>query len=290
MLESKLNSKRTVVIVLTCLLMSCGLVKIAYNKAPELAIWWLNDYFNLTTEQKTVLNPALQKLHVWHRQTQLPAYERMLQDMQTTLGKEQISAQEVCEKIEAIKQRVRFIQIETIPIIIDTAPLLSEQQMAYFKTNLEKRTEKWKDTWWPESKEAQLHVRQEKAEDFAETVYGDLSDAQVEMLKQSITPKTVKPALSYAEIQRRNEDSLIILRALQNAKLSNEDKTQLVKTGFDRIQKSPNPTYQAYADAVTQHTCDTIASLHASTNVAQKSHAINWLQHYILQISALQNQ
>jgi hypothetical protein len=290
MLQSKLNSKRTFVIVLTCLLMGCGLLKIAYNKAPELAIWWLNDYFNLTTEQKTVLNPALQKLHVWHRQTQLPAYQSMLQDTQTILGKEQISAQEVCEKIEVIKQRVRVIQIETIPIIIDTAPLLSEHQMAYFKTNLEKRTEKWKDTWWPESIEAQRKVRQEKAEDFAETVYGDLSDAQLEMLKQSITPTTVKPALSYAEIQRRNEDSLTILRALQNTKLSNEAKIQLVKTGFDRIQNSPNPTYQAYADAIMQHTCDTIATLHATTNASQKSHAIKWLQNYMMQISALQNQ
>ena len=285
-----LKTKRFFVIVLSCLLMSCGLVKIAYNRAPDLAIWWLNDYFNLSTEQKTALTPALQKLHSWHRQTQLPAYQTLLTELQTSLGKDKISAQEVCEKIEIVKQRVRIVQTESIPIILETAPLLSQQQLTYFKTKLEKRTEKWKDEWWPSSEEEQLDVRYEKAEDFAEDVYGDLNVAQLSILKRSISAKNVNPELSYAEIQRRNEDSLAILSALQNHKLSTEEKTQLLNKGFDRIQKSPNPAYQQHADLLTQHTCETISTLHASTNAEQKSHAINWLQSYKGQISALQSQ
>lgn len=285
-----LTSKRFFLIALSCLVMSCGLVKIAYNRAPELTIWWLNDYFNLSIEQKTALTPALQKLHSWHRQTQLPAYQTILTELQTSLGKEQISAQEVCEKIEIVKQRVRMIQTESIPIILETAPLLSQQQLNYFKTKLEKRTAKWKDEWWPTTKQEQLDVRYEKAEDFAEDVYGDLNDAQLSILKRSLSAKNVRPELSYAEIQRRNEDSLTILSALQNPKLSLDEKTKLLNNGFDRIQKSPNQAYQQHAEMLTQQTCETISTMHASTNAEQKSHAINWLQNYIVQISALQNQ
>ena len=62
----------------------------------------------------------------------------------------------------------------------------------------------------------------------------------------------------------------------------------MVKTGFDRLQKSPNQAYQTYADELTKHTCETIANLHAGTSAAQKLHAKNWLQDYINQIAALQ--
>lgn len=276
------------IILSSCLIISCSLVKTAYNKAPELAIWWLNDYFNFTAEQKTALNPLLQKLHSWHRQTQLPIYQTLLQELQTSFGNEQISALQACEKIDAVRQSIRTIQIETIPIIVEMAPLLSDKQLAYFKKKLEKRTEKWKDEWWPQTQAEQIKVRQEKTEDFAEDVYGDLNDAQLNQLKQSVTYKNIKPELSYAEIQRRNEDSFNILSAVQNPLLTSDEKTQMVKTGFDRLQKSPNQAYQTYADELTKHTCETIANLHATTSAKQKLHAKNWLQDYIKQITALQ--
>jgi hypothetical protein len=70
--------------------------------------------------------------------------------------------------------------------------------------------------------------------------------------------------------------------------LTKDEKTQLVKAGFARIQKSPNQDYQTYADNLTKHTCETISNLHASTTAKQKLHAKNWLQDYIDQMMALQ--
>ena len=285
-----LTTKRLFVIALSCLVMSCGLLKIAYNRAPDLAVWWLDDYFNLNTKQKTALTLGLQKLHSWHRQTQLPAYQTLLTELQTSLGKDDINALEVCEKIETVNQQVRIIQTESIPIILQTSLMLNEQQIAYFKSKLEKRSAKWKDEWWPSRKQEQLDVRYEKAKDFAEDVYGSLNEVQLSLLKRSISEKNVKPELIYAEIQRRNEDSVAILSSLQNPKLSHDEKTKLLNEGFDRIQKSPNPAYLQHANVLTQQTCETISALHASTNAEQKSYVINRLQNYIEQISDLQTQ
>ena len=281
------NYKYCLIVVFSCLTLSCSLIKTAYNNAPALAIWWLDDYFNFTPAQNLVLKPALKNLHNWHRQSQLPVYVTLLQDMQQSFAKEQISATEACEKIEAIKLSIYTLQAESIPIIIEMAPLLSDKQLKNFQQQLVKRSEKWKQEWWQDSKQAQLKIRLEKSQDFAEKIYGDLSDAQLTQLKQSLEQSAINPAISYTEIERRNDDAFNILKTLQNQILSKEEKTQLIKAGFARIQKSPNQEYQTYADNLTKHTCETIASLHASTTPKQKLHAKNWLQDYIDQIAAL---
>ena len=281
-------AKCLVIILISSLISSCSLVKTTYNSAPTLVIWWLDDYFSFNQAQNLTLKPALEKLHNWHRQSQLPTYITLLQDMQTSFAKDQISAAEACEKIDAIKLSIRTMQIESIPIIVEIAPLLSDIQLQRFQQKLDKRSEKWKAEWWQISKQEQLKARLEKTEDFAEKVYGRLSEAQLIKLKQRLTQADINPEISYKEILRRNDDAFKILTELQNSALSLDEKSQLVKAGFDRIQKSPNPTYQTYADNLANHTCEIIADLHASTSAKQKLHAKNWLQDYIVQLTALQ--
>ena len=280
--------KYLLVALFSCLIISCSLVKTGYNNAPTLTIWWLNDYFNFTQAQNLALKTSLQNLHHWHRQNQLPTYITLLQDMQTIFAKDQISAAEACEKIDAIKLSIRTMQIESIPIIVEIAPLLSDIQLQRFQQKIDKRSEKWKAEWWQISKQEQLKARLGKTEDFAEKVYGRLSDTQLIELKQRLTQADINPEISYKEILRRNDDAFKILTELQNSALSLDEKSQLVKAGFDRIQKSPNPTYQTYAGNLANHTCEIIADLHASTSAKQKLHAKNWLQDYIDQVSALQ--
>ena len=281
-------AKYVLIILLSCLIVSCGLVKTAYNNAPALTIWWLDDYFSFTPAQNLVLKPALQRLHNWHRKDQLHSYITLLQDMQNSLANDQLNTNQACEKIDAIKLSIHKLQIETIPIIVEIAPLLSDKQLKKFQKKLAERAEKWKEEWWQETTEDQLKARLEKTEDFAEKMYGDLTDPQLMLLKQRLEQADISPAISYKEILRRNDDAFKILTALQNQTLSPDEKTQLVKAGFDRIQKSPNQEYQTYADNLTKHTCETIANLHATTNAKQKLHAKNWLQDYIDQVTALQ--
>lgn len=277
------------ILLLAGLINSCGLVKTVYNNAPEALGWWLDGYFDFTQTQKSILNPALHRLHDWHRQNQLPSYILTLQDLQKMVIKEHISASEACEKMDGIRENFSELQVESIPVIIEIAPLLSDEQLQHFQTKLEKRALKWKSEWWQETSEEQLEVRLDKIESFAEKVYGTLSESQLAMLKQSLAISSIKPALTYAEILRRNEDVYQIVTALHNQTLSAENKSQLVKEGFERLKHSPNSAYQVYANQVKQRTCEIMAELHASTNTKQKQHAKDWLENYIVQFSSLLN-
>jgi uncharacterized protein DUF6279 len=275
------------ILLLACSINSCGLVKTAYNNAPAALSWWLDDYFDFTAAQKTVLNPALHRVHDWHRQNQLPSYINTLQDLQTLVAKDQFSPNEACEKIDQFKDNFHQLQSEFIPTIIEIAPLLTDKQLQYFHRKLEKRALKWKSEWWQETPEEQLSVRLEKTEDLAEKIYGDLTDAQRVLLKQNLAKTPADPALSYAEILRRNKDVEQIVTSLHSQSLSQEGKSQLVKDGFERLQNSPNPAYEAYSNLMKKRTCEIIADLHASTSNKQKLHANDWLEGYIVQFSSL---
>lgn len=279
--------KRFFIVILFCLIASCSLVKTTYNNAPELTSWWLDNYFDFTQAQKSVLTPALHRLHQWHRQDQLPIYITLLQDMQTSLANEQISASQACNQIDAIKLSLRTIQTESIPIIVEMAPLLSDEQLKYFKVKLQKRAEKWKSEWYQETAEEQIEVRLEKIEDFADKVYGTLNDTQRSLLKQSLAQSTINPAINYVEILRRNEDAFQTLGALQNQSFNLKEKSHLVAESFKRLQQSPNPTYQDYDDNIAQQSCETISQFHATTSAKQKLHAKHWLQDYINKINEL---
>lgn len=281
-------AKYLFIFLVCCLTISCGLVKTAYNNAPALVIWQLDDYFDFTKAQNLIIKPSLQRLHNWHRQNQLPSYVTLLQDIQVSLANDQVSANQVCEKVKAIKLSIHTLQVESIPIITEIAPLLSDKQLNYFQKKLEQRAEKWKSDWWQETKEEQFAVRLEKAEDFAEKVYGNLNDTQLNVLKQSLAEAPINPAIGYTEIQRRNNDAFQILSELQKQSLTADEKQQLVKAGFDRLLTSPNQAYQTHANNLTNYTCATIANLHASTNSKQKLHAKNWINDYIAQFTDLQ--
>lgn len=280
--------KTLFILTLAVSIMSCSVVKTAYNNAPALIAWRLDDYFDFSAAQKAKLKSALQALHTWHRKNELPRYVSLLDEIHNDLSHD-MSARTACQRIESIKSNVQTLQTKIIPIIVDVADTLSDKQLQHFEKKLEKRNQEWKEEWWQESIEEQREVRLEKSQDFAEKVYGDLNEKQITLLKQAIATSDIDPAIIYAEILRRDEDTLSILKALRNPASSNEEKSQLVRAGFERMQNSPNPAYQAYIDKLTQQTCETIANLHASTTAKQRLHAQQWVEDYQTQFTQLQS-
>lgn len=280
--------KTSLIFLLAASMISCSLVKTAYNNAPALIAWRLDDYFSFNDAQKTKLKLALKDVHAWHRQNELPRYVVLLNAIHDDLSHD-VSAQTACQRIDSIKSNLQTLQIKMIPMIVEVAGTLSDKQLQHLQKKLEKRNLEWKEEWWQETTEEQREVRLEKSKEFAEKVYGDLNEKQINLLKQSIAKHDIDPAIIYAEILRRDADTLDILRALRNPAASNEEKSQLVRAGFERMQTSPNAAYQAYIETVTQLSCDTIASLHATTTAKQRLHAQQWIEDYKTQFTQLQS-
>lgn len=275
------STKLIIIFLLAIIIVSCSMVKTAYNNAPEAMHWWLDDYFDFTESQNKKLKPALHALHDWHRQTQLPLYVQMLQKIQSHLSQEEIESGAVCETMKSMQDLMQNIQLEASSTIVEIAPLLSDKQLSHFQKMLQKRTAKWKSEWLQETREEQIEARLEKTIDFAEKIYGNLNKTQKNMLKQKLLASNYKAEIGYTEILRRNKDALQIVTSLKQGNLDHEQKQILVKQGFERLRNSPDLVYQNYANHLRQSTCEMIADLHATTDLKQKQHAKTWFETYI---------
>jgi len=280
-------SKFITVILLALTLGACSIIKTIYSNAPEAVHWWLDGYFNFTQAQNARLKPALHKLHDWHRRTQLPLYIKQLQQVQDDLRQEKIDAETVCTTISTIQDHLQTIQMESIPMIVEIAPSLTDKQLAYFEKKLHKRALKWQSEWLQDTEEEQLEGRLEKMIDYSEKLYGRLYKQQKSMLKQKISIAHFKPEISYKEILRRNDDALHTIKILAQPGLSEAQQQEQLLQAFKRLRNSPNPTYQEYAEQAKQRSCEIFAELHASTDDKQKQHAIAWLENLITQFRAL---
>ncbi len=273
------------IFLFACSIAGCGFVKASYNKAPSALTWWLDDYFDFTNDQKALLRPALNDVHDWHRNNQLPEYIATLQELKLAAIKDNISSKQACEYIDLMKTSLNALQTAFIPAISEIAPLINEDQLVYLNLKLNKRAQKWKSEWWQETVKGQMEARLEKTVGYAEEIFGDLSSAQRAFIKQKLLNTPTKPHIIYAEIQRRNVYIFQIVSALSGSELNESQKYEMIKSGFERLQKSPDEEYQLHVNDIAMRTCEIIADLHARANQSQKLHASSWFGNIVNQLS-----
>jgi hypothetical protein len=265
------------IVLFACSISGCGFVRTFYNNAPEVVTWWLDDYFDFTTDQNALLKGALIRVHDWHRNHQLPEDIKTLTALKHALSEENISASQACAHIDQMKMRFNVLKVAFIPVISEIAPLIGDKQLTYLKQKLNKRADKWKSEWWQATTKEQMEARLEKIVDFSMKVYGNLSEAQREMIAQKLLNSPTQPSIVYTEILRRNQDIIQIFTALRADELNQTQKHTLIEAGFERLQSSPNLEYQLHANQITQRTCEMLSELHVSTSQLQKQHASAWI-------------
>jgi Family of unknown function (DUF6279) len=59
-------------------LAACSMTRVAYNNATPLAVYMVDDYFDLQDAQKDFVRERLEKAFAWHRESELPEYRKFL--------------------------------------------------------------------------------------------------------------------------------------------------------------------------------------------------------------------
>jgi len=72
-------------VVLVLVLSACSTVRLGYNQADTLALYFADSYLDLDSEQEAVWRESLKRLVSWHRQNELPLYSKELARVQQGL-------------------------------------------------------------------------------------------------------------------------------------------------------------------------------------------------------------
>jgi hypothetical protein len=278
-----------VLLGLTGLLTACGVVKIAYNQAHELAYLQLDGYFDFNGAQTLRLKEELVKVQRWHRSTQLPAYAERLKKWQGLLPGE-LDEVQVCSAGEEVRNSLLAISRRTESIVAELTVTLSPDQLKFLQTKFSKLNREYRNDFLEGPANTLLDKRLKKTVNRAEMLYGTLTDNQVALLRRQMALSAFDASVSLAEHQRRQQDALQTLTPLMAGGATAAQTRSAVSGYFERSLNSPNPAYRRHQEQLTRDNCRMLALLHNSTSPAQRAKAVETLGDYAQDFRSLASQ
>jgi hypothetical protein len=157
---------------------------------------------------------------------------------------------------------------------------MEPQQIEHMQAKFNKINTAWREDWLdvsvPQRRERQLKLAVDRAEQF----YGALDDRQRQLLQASVARSRFDPQLSFTERLRRQSDFLQTLRDIKDKSLPTAQAAAALRAYVDRSWQSPNSSHRAYAEQSLQDNCKTMAELHNSTSLEQRTRAAKLLNTY----------
>ncbi len=279
--------------VFLMLLQACSAIKLAYNNAPEFAYWWLDGYVDFQSEQSPRARDELAQLLAWHRAEELPKIAGLLQKVQR-LAASDITAAQVCGVYDETRERyqamLRRAEAPTVWLVGSLTPEQHKHIEAKFAKGNADYQREWGKLTAQERLERRLKMNVERAEEF----YGRLEETQINALKGALEASAYNPALNSAERLRRQQDLLQTLRSLSGAaggaKPADAQILAALRAYRDRVDRSPNPVYEAYSQKMMLESCASFATLHNSTTKEQRERAVRRVAAYERDVRELNSQ
>ncbi|HET7794913.1 MAG TPA: DUF6279 family lipoprotein [Rhizobacter sp.] len=259
------------------LLCGCGAVRFAYGQGPELGYWWLDGYADFNELQTPKAREALDGWFRWHRATQLPDYAQFLVRLQVQ-ATEPITPAQVCRWYDEAWSRIDPMLDRALPAAVETVQSLTLQQIAHIERKYAKVNAEFRNDYLQADPQERRDKSLERAVDRAETFYGRLDDAQVEMLRRSIAASPFDPQLWLEERMLRQQDALRTLRRLVTERAPADQTLAALRMLVQHVQRSPREVYLNYQARLMQYNCNVTAQLHNSTSREQRLAAVKKLK------------
>jgi hypothetical protein len=260
-------------------LSGCSAIKVVYTQSPQLTYWWLDGYLDFTRAQSPLVRDELSRLQQWHQRTQLAGYADLLQKA-ALLMPTQISSEQVCSLLSEVRGKMEAVVTQTEPAIISLALSLSAEQINHLNRKYAKANAQWREDWLDTSASAQAKKRYDALLDRAEMLYGRLTDAQKDLLRDSSANPRYDTRLGYVERLRRQQDTAQVLQKIAQEQPKQELASLWVQGLFVRSWTSPDPVYRIYLEGLVVDGCTRFAQLHNTASTAQRALAVKRLQGY----------
>ncbi len=260
-------------------LSGCSASRLAYNNAPELAYWWLDNYLDLNEAQSLQVRAELASLQGWHRQHELPFYADTLEQLaQAAQG--EVTPTQLCGTWAELKLRLGATLQHAEPAAATLANTLTPAQLDHLARQMIKRQQKWRAQWLDVSPAQRSERRLKQLVERAELFYGPLQEPQLAVARASLLASAFEPSETLLEWQRRQRDIDQTLRRVQRRTPDRARTQASLQALLARSLDPPNAVYRSYVNKMTQENCKTLAALHNSSNSAQRERAAQSFKDY----------
>jgi hypothetical protein len=263
-------------VLMAATLTACTATRLAYNQAHNATYWWLDSHVDFNNGQSTPVRGDIHAFFQWHRANELPVYAGLLQRWQTLASQDMTSAQ-VCAEFDVIRQRIDSATDASVQPMARLALQLDAAQLEHLKSRQAKSNEEFADDFLQASEEARIKKRFDRALGRSEMLYGTLTAAQKNLLRDNIKASPFDAQRTQAERLRRQAD---LLQTVKEAQAAPETAAERVRDHIARISRSPTPGYKSYSDELVRQGCAQFAQLHNTTSPEQRANAVRVLKGY----------
>lgn len=117
-------------VALALLLVGCS-TQFTYNNLNWLVYWYLDDYVELTSEQKKVFEQKLYAWQLWHRYTELPRYQAHLDEIMNDVSQGNVTLARIEAHHQAMFDHWQRLKQKVVPDLVAMAPMLSQGQVSH---------------------------------------------------------------------------------------------------------------------------------------------------------------
>ncbi len=250
-------------------LAACGVANLAYNNAPTVANYYVDEWLDLNAEQSAWLKPRVTKLMVWHRANELPTYRTLLNEASQQLEKNTNPEAEIERFYASTRQAVDRLTLQAMPDMVAFLQTIETQQIANLEKKFATENEKL-------AKEIELTDERRRAKRLERTIeryeawMGKLSPPQLAIINTRIASLPLTEALRFADRQRWQKEFVQLLNAKPNANQLESELRTLLITPEKRRAKDYQITWQRQQDEMMKLTAELIAIANAKQKQAMQ--------------------
>jgi len=195
------------------------------------------------------------------------------------------SADLLCGEFEALRVLAQRPIERLVEPLSRLALQLSPEQLEHLGRQQQKSNDTFEKDFLRGSAAQRLDKRLQRLTDRYESLYGSLSERQLELIRASVQQSPFDPVRTQAERIRRQTDLQASIRQWQAGTPAAAPAS--VRGYVQRVMASPTPGYDNYLASLVRHGCAEFSALHNSTDAAQRTHALGVLQGYEEDLRAL---
>ena len=264
-------------IVFFLMLSSCSIIRMTYNRGPQISWWWLDGYVDFNNDQVPQAKAAIHEWFDWHRRTQLPKYATWLSAFRYQINGS-VTPEQVCGWYGELQDTISLALDYALQLGAPLVTSLSEEQLRHIEQRYAKNNKELRRDYLQSSVESRQETSFKRITKRIEDFYGRLDEAQKRLITDSIISSPFDPVVWLTERQHRQNVTLVTLRQLITEPTEAEHIITTLRSLVEHTKHSTNPEYRAYQIKLTDHNCAFIALIHNSTNQQQRQHASDKLK------------
>jgi hypothetical protein len=177
-------TRKLIAVVLLSLLVAGCTMSFTYNHLDWLIPWYVDDYVDLSRQQRQLLQGQLGPVLRWHREEELEQYLVLLDQIEADLAGEVTTAQ-VRSWADEIIAAVERVEENMVSVALQFGATLSDEQLAEFMESVWEEHREYEEEFLGRTDEEYVEENAENLEELLERFTGRLNNEQEAILLQA---------------------------------------------------------------------------------------------------------